>query len=338
MTTTAIDPASSLADLVTAHPGLARELERRGLDYCCGGRRSLVDACRDVGLDAAAVAGELADVAGADRGAEPWAAMEPAELVDHLEAVHHTYLWEELPRLEALAAKVSGVHGERHPELRDVAALTHELRVDLESHLTKEERILFPMVRELAAAPTEEPAPRFHCGSLGNPISVMLLEHDRAGELLAELRRVTGAFTVPADSCGSYQALYAGLAELESDANRGRGPARRHTGRGPGGTRRAGQGPPRAVRGPRRVPAVRADGLPARRRGLPRLAPRRGRARAGGRCPVRRHRLPRPGHHHRGARLIRSTRWARADADDVAPQVAAVAGWGLRRSSTGGGR
>ena len=86
-------------------------------------------------------------------------------LVDHLEATHHTYLREALPRLEALADKVAGVHGGNHPELVQVAALAHAVRADLDPHLLKEERVLFPMVRELASAT----APSFfHCGSLKN--------------------------------------------------------------------------------------------------------------------------------------------------------------------------
>ena len=91
-----------------------------------------------------------------------------------------------------------------------------ELRADLVPHLRKEEQVLFPMIRELSTA-TE--APRFHCGSLRNPIAVMDREHDRAGELLAALRAESGGYRVPADGCASYQALYDGLAELEADTH-----------------------------------------------------------------------------------------------------------------------
>jgi regulator of cell morphogenesis and NO signaling len=204
----------TLADLVTRHPGSARVLERHRLDYCCGGRRSLADACAEAGLDPAAVLAELDQAPPSP--APDWASMGPAELVDHLEATHHRYLWEELPRLEALAAKVQAAHGPRHPELASVAATFAALRADLEPHLTKEERILFPMIRELCASDT---SPSFHCGSLANPIRVMLAEHDRAGELLAELRTLTDDHRPPADGCASYRALYEGLAELEADTH-----------------------------------------------------------------------------------------------------------------------
>jgi iron-sulfur cluster repair di-iron protein len=117
----------------------------------------------------------------------------------------------ELPRLAALTDKVVGVHGTHHPELHSVKVTFTALRDDLEPHLMKEEQVLFPMIRDLADATT---APTFHCGSVANPIRMMLLEHDRAGELLAELRDITNEFQSPEDGCASYHALYGGLAEM----------------------------------------------------------------------------------------------------------------------------
>lgn len=213
--TTVIDPSTTLAELVTQRPALARELERRSLDYCCGGQRSLADACARRGLDVEETAAALEAVGSPDPA--PWATFGPAELVDHLEATHHAYLHEELPRLTALSEKVAQVHGSRHPELHEVLRLTRELRDDLEPHLAKEERVLFPMIRELATA--DGTSPDFHCGSVANPISVMMVEHDRAGDLLAALRAVTDDYTIPDDACASYTALYLGLEELEADTH-----------------------------------------------------------------------------------------------------------------------
>jgi len=206
---------TTLADIVTARPDLAGDLEKRGFDYCCGGAATLADSCRANDLDVEAVLAELAAVE-ADETTPSWATMDVAELVDHLEATHHQYLWSELPRLSTLADKVVSVHAERHPELVDIAACVAAIRADLEPHLVKEERVLFPMVRELAAAET---APTFLCGSLTNPISVLLAEHDTVGELLAQLRELTNAYQVPADGCASYAALFSGLAELEADTH-----------------------------------------------------------------------------------------------------------------------
>jgi regulator of cell morphogenesis and NO signaling len=190
-------------------------LERHRLDYCCGGRSTLRAACEARGLDPAAVLDELA---GLDQGPVPdWAAMGPAELVEHLESTHHRYLHEELPRLSALADKVADVHGGRHPELAAVRDTFGELRDDLEPHLMKEEQVLFPMIRALAGV--EGTAPTLHCGSIANPIRVMRAEHDAAGALLERLRTLTDDYSPPGDACASYRSLYERLEALEADTH-----------------------------------------------------------------------------------------------------------------------
>lgn len=211
----AVTTDRTLADLVTADPGAARVLEHYGLDYCCGGGRPLDQACAAAGVDPATVLDALA--AAPATSTPDWATMAPEVLVDHLEATHHAYLHTELPRLTALADKVADVHGARHPELVAVRGTYAELRAELEPHLMKEEQILFPLIRELVASAGTAEA---HCGSLElGPIRVMMMEHDRAGELLTELREATGGYEVPDDGCASYRALYEGLAELEADTH-----------------------------------------------------------------------------------------------------------------------
>ena len=205
---------TTLATIVDTNPAAARVLEHHQLDYCCGGQRTLAEACADRDLDPALVLSELDAIEPAD--VADWARLDAATLVDRIEATHHRYLHDELPRLAALAEKVVGVHGDRHPELHAVQVTYTALRMDLEPHLMKEERVLFPMIRELATATS---MPSFHCGSVGNPIRMMLLEHDQAGELLAQLREDANGFEPPADACASYEALYRGLAELEADTH-----------------------------------------------------------------------------------------------------------------------
>ena len=209
-----IDPSVSLADLVTQQPGLASVLEALDLDYCCGGASSLAEACFANGL----VLQDVVDELNARPSAEPdeWTSMDAVELVHHLERTHHPYLLDALARLTELMTRVLDVHGTRHGELSEVSEVLRELRLDLEPHLVKEEQILFPMIRQLCGS---QVAPTFHCGSLQNPIGVMELEHDRAGELLARLRVLTSDYEVPSDACASYRALYTGLAELEADTH-----------------------------------------------------------------------------------------------------------------------
>ncbi len=210
-----ISAVSTLADIVTARPSLARVLEAQGLDYCCGGSSTLVDACAALELDADQVLGELAAGGNHDEAPE-WATMNGAELVDHIEHTHHQYLWAEMPRLSALSDKVLSVHGERHPELAAITTCYETIRTDMEPHLISEEQVLFPTIRKLAA---ERAASTFDEGALNDLVSVMLTDHDIIGELLAELRDLTNGYQVPADGCASYEALFAGLAELEADTH-----------------------------------------------------------------------------------------------------------------------
>ena len=205
----------TLGGIVTSHPSLARELERRKLDYCCGGAVTLGQACREAGLDAAVVADELASSIG-DEGPAPWAHLDVDDLVAHLVETHHRYLWDELPRLQALLDTVVEVHGDRHPELLEIASCFGTIRADIEPHLVKEERVLFPAIRQLASAPT---APTFGFGAIGNPISAMLRDHDELGTLLHDLRTSTNDYTAPDDGCASYRALFDGFAQLEADTH-----------------------------------------------------------------------------------------------------------------------
>jgi len=215
--TTAIDPTSTLADLVTRHPDLASELEARCLDYCCGGQRTLAEACRARDLDPVVVAGELSEKASAATEPAAWTHLDAGSLVDHVERTHHAYLHAELPRITALAARVHEVHGDSHPELAAVESTFGNLRDDLEPHLAKEERILFPRIRQLAAVSGDASGsdPR----TLQGPIAQMLREHDQAGALLERLRHLTGGYAVPADGCASYAAFYEALRTLEADTH-----------------------------------------------------------------------------------------------------------------------
>ena len=218
MTTTQdhiIDPSWTLNEVISAKPALAARMEGLGLDYCCHGAETLATACAAAGLDADDVAATLnQDATPGD--AAPWMTMSLSELADHVVTVHHQYLWQELPRLGMLMAKVHTVHGANHPELTETRQVFEALRNELEPHLAKEERILFPAIKQLDAA---EDATSFPFGSVDNPISAMVTEHEAAGELLERLRELTNSYVAPADGCASYQALFAGLGQLALDTH-----------------------------------------------------------------------------------------------------------------------
>lgn len=209
---------NTVADLVVERPARARVFERHGIDYCCKGGRPLEDACVEAGVDVAVVRADLASMGDGEALDETDAppSDDVGGLIGHIVATHHTYLRRELPRLHELMGKVVAAHGDAHPEVHGVAATLAEITGDLLPHLAKEERVLFPLTIELLGAVE---APEFHCGSVRNPIRVMLAEHDMVGGLLARLRSETDGYAPPPDACPTWRALYAGLAELEADTH-----------------------------------------------------------------------------------------------------------------------
>ncbi len=206
--------------LVAQRPVAAAVLERAGIDYCCGGNRTLADACREKGIDPAALLGE---VAAEEKNADElqsdiridWLNRSLSELCDHIEQTHHAYLKNELPRLTGLIAKVVAAHGQRRPALSEVQQVFAALRAELEPHMMKEERILFPAIRQLEQA--SEQSVSFPFGAMANPIRVMEHEHDVAGDALKQLRTLTEGFTPPPNACNTYRVMLDSLKRLEAD-------------------------------------------------------------------------------------------------------------------------
>jgi regulator of cell morphogenesis and NO signaling len=204
---------STVGDIVAGCPALASVFENIGIDYCCGGKKTLGDACRDKGLEPQSVLATLAQPPQTEPVADT-AVMALTELADHIEQTHHAYLRSEFSRLNELTSKVASVHGDQNPRLHQVSETCRALIAELSDHMMKEEQILFPLVRQLDASDT---APTFHCGSLANPIHQMESEHSQAGAALERLRELTDGFTPPDGACNSYRAMLNAIAHLERD-------------------------------------------------------------------------------------------------------------------------
>ncbi len=211
----AVDGGVTVGELVAERPARSRVFEAHGIDYCCGGGRTLVAACAASGVPVATVLADLrtADETPAEAGVD-WRVAPLSDLTRHLVETHHAYLRRELPRLTELLAKVQRAHGERHAWLDPLGQVYGALRAELESHLMKEENILFPMIGRLAAG---DAAAAQHCGSVANPIRQMVAEHDDAGDALARLRELTSDYAPPEGACNTFLALLSGLQELEAD-------------------------------------------------------------------------------------------------------------------------
>lgn len=207
----------TVGELATEVPVSIRVFEAWKIDYCCGGRTPLTEACAKAGksVDEFVAAVEAAATVPESDSSE-WSSGTLRAISQKIVDTYHCYTREELDTLAPLAYKVLTVHGQRRPELADVVALIGSLRADLLPHMLKEEQVLFPYVEQLERAAergTTPPTPFF--GTVKNPVKMMMLEHDRVGELLARLRTITGEYVPPSSACFSYRELYRRLAEFE---------------------------------------------------------------------------------------------------------------------------
>ncbi|MCL5742812.1 MAG: iron-sulfur cluster repair di-iron protein [Acidobacteria bacterium] len=217
---TTLTERKTVGEIAAEAPATVRVFQKYNIDFCCGGKLPLSEACRSHGIDTEALLAELSGALGARTAdATNWNAQSLGGLIDHIVAAHHGYLKAELPRLAAMMTKVLQAHGPNHGEsLEPLAATFEALKAELDAHLQKEELILFPLIKRMEAASREGAAlAPAHCGSVNNPIRVMEYEHDNAGQALARMRTVTSDYTLPEDACNTYRALFHGMQELETD-------------------------------------------------------------------------------------------------------------------------
>lgn len=208
-----IQPESIIADLVAERPSRSRAFEELGVDYCCGGKRTLAAACEKKGLSVELLVKKIreTDSASPDVELDQLANASLAELIDHILEAHHDYLKTNLPYLQTLVDRVAVRHGESDPRLVELAKSFTEFRDEIESHMMKEEKMLFPEIR---AVETIAPADRGLGNSMGMKISMMEQEHDQAGLALELFSSLTDNFAPSDEHCTKYRALLIGLKEL----------------------------------------------------------------------------------------------------------------------------
>jgi len=214
-----LDPTKTVRELAVAFPNVTRVFEQTKIDYCCGGDQLLRDACAKAGVDLQMLEQMLATSGPATAiGGIDFQGLNLTELVNYILDKHHVYTKEEMQRLEALAEKVVSAHGANHPELMAVRDLLQQLFADLRPHMFKEEQILFPYMIQLeASVAPNRPQPFAPFGTVNNPIHMMMMEHDTAGDLLRELRQVSNDYKVPDDACISYKTFYEAFVAFEQD-------------------------------------------------------------------------------------------------------------------------
>jgi len=204
-----LDPRQTVADVVLDHSECAAVFQRHHIDFCCRGDLSIEAACERAGIDTAEVIGELESaIADRSRSNGDPRALSTAALIHHIVAKHHGYLRATLPFVQALAVKVSRVHGGHNPRLQELEGLVHELHQTLRAHLDEEEDVLFPA---MLAEPASDTAP------IARGLDSMQDEHLAVGSLLRRIRSATEEFALPDWACNSYRTLFSELEQLESD-------------------------------------------------------------------------------------------------------------------------
>jgi regulator of cell morphogenesis and NO signaling len=209
----------TVREIALEQPSSIRVFEQFGIDYCCGGRKPLAEACEAGNIEVDAVIAALEAAAGkTEPNPKDWSSESLESLCTHIVATHHTYVKDELPRLAILAQRVVNRHGATRAELPEIQSALENLDAELTQHLAKEEVILFPYVSALEKAmKSGTEAPHGCFGTVANPIAMMTQEHDAAGTLIAKIRSLSNQFTTPEGACPTYRAFYDGLREFEQD-------------------------------------------------------------------------------------------------------------------------
>lgn len=209
----------SLKDIVTQDFHAAAVFEKYTLDFCCRGGKTIDEACRERGIEAAPVLDELETL----KVQSQESSMRYGEwgvdlLIDFIVKNHHGYVTRMIPVLYAHTQKVASVHGVRHPEVIQIAARFDGIARDFQQHMQKEELVLFPFIKELARSKEggqRATPPPF--GSLQNPIQMMEAEHQAAGDEMRTIRELSGGYAPPGDACTTYRITYQELRDFEVD-------------------------------------------------------------------------------------------------------------------------
>ncbi len=209
----------TVRDIATENPATVRVFEKYGIEYCCGGRVPLADACAAKGLNVDEVIASLeAATASLAPGEKDWAKESLASLAAHIVDTHHAYVSREVPRLNELADKVVSRHGDTRQELPAIQSKLAELGEELITHQGKEEVVLFPYIGKLERFAAGSGAmPRNCFGSVTHPIEMMTRDHDFVGNVTAEIRKLSQDYTPPDGACPTFRAFYEGLREFEQD-------------------------------------------------------------------------------------------------------------------------
>ncbi len=211
---------STVGEIVAIMPKAAEIFKQYKIDFCCGGNRKLLEVIKEHNLDEEKILEKLNEIfeenSKVKTNGKNFLEMSQNELINYIESTHHVYLRRVLPELSELTTKIMRVHAFKHEELFRVHKLFSTLRADLEQHLMKEEEILFPLIREYEKEYEKNPNPQVF-EKVKQVMKETEDEHEAAGDILKELRRITNDYNVPEDGCNTYAITFKTLEELETD-------------------------------------------------------------------------------------------------------------------------
>ncbi len=210
---------STIKQIVTNDFRTAAIFEKYSLDFCCGGGKTIEEACKEKAVNPGVVFDDLKSSLTSSPGqGDQFQAMRLDELIDHIVTTHHEYVRTAIPAIYTHTQKVASVHGANHPEVTAIAERFATVAEELRKHMIKEEQVLFPYIKNLVRAKmsgTKMAQPPF--GSAQNPIRMMEAEHQSAGNEMYEIRSLSASYTPPPDACTTFKVSYLELQQFELD-------------------------------------------------------------------------------------------------------------------------
>lgn len=212
------ETSETIGEIVAKDLKKAQVFKKFGIDFCCGGKKTVREACTEKGIDVNLVESELQKpVQGVTSGELNYDDWGLDFLADYIVNKHHAYVRKYLPEISRYAAKVAQVHGGHHPELHAIKELFELVNAELSQHMIDEEQVLFPRIKELVQAKNMNAPFKTYENSFANLVVETEEEHDRVGRTMEKIRELSANFTIPEDACTSYKLLYTMLEEFESD-------------------------------------------------------------------------------------------------------------------------
>ena len=211
------DKEKTIGELVAADYRKADVFKKYKIDFCCGGKKTLSQVCNDKNIDKDAVESELENINSQSTGnVNLYSEWSLDFLVDYIINTHHRYVVNSIPLLLEYSKKVARVHGEQHPEVVTIFELVSEAAEELYSHMMKEEKVLFPYIKQLVQ---DKINARSSCsfGTVKNPVTMMEIEHDLVGNIFKTIRELSNDYTPPESACATYRVMYFKLQEFEND-------------------------------------------------------------------------------------------------------------------------